>query len=84
MAGKEAGGISEREEGMNEMKKVDYGIVGGGQGRTPRDTEDAGFWFAACMIAFVVIVILALLGWWRESEREGEPVLQFVPNAERY
>lgn len=67
---------------MDEMKR-DYGIVVGGQGKPSRETEDAGFWFAMCMLAFLGILSLALLGWARESER-GQPEVRFVQPEERY
>ena len=37
--------------------------------------------FANALAAFLGILALAALGWWRESDREQEPMLQFVPDA---
>ena len=66
-----------------DMKK-DWGIVQGGQGKNMQDVEDAGFWFACCMVTFAFIVLFALLSWWRESERGGQPEVRFVQPEAKY
>lgn len=51
---------------MDDMnRRIDYGIVRGGQGRSSREVQDEGFWFGVSMVCVIVITVLGLLGLFR-------------------
>ena len=72
-----------RERIEEEMRKQDYGIVCGGQGKSSRETEDSGFWFGMCVVMFFLILLVAICAAKMDEERD-QPQVRFVPNAERY